>query len=249
VEAYYKDFGDLIEPAKFAGTAWSVRRTGADVLTSGGWSTPVSVPSDSFTVQPVNAGTGKSYGVEFMFQKIRTLPSDIITGWISYALSSAERERDGIRTPFLFDQRHAANIVVNYRFAESWDAGVRFTLRSGRPYSRALDVKPRIAVVQMGGREFPVIQTDSKGKVLLDPLYEREVYTGRLNLYHTLDVRITTYPGWWGLQWSVYLDVQNSYNRDNQQQMRYYINDNGSLKERPLNGIPIFPSLGMSLAF
>jgi hypothetical protein len=249
VETYLKEFNDLVDPEKLAGSAWDVQRTGGSVLTPSGWSTPVRVPSDSFTVRPVNAGIGQSYGIEFMLQKIRTLPTDTFTGWISYALSYAERERDGVTSPFLFDQRHAANVVANYRFAESWDVGFRFTLRSGRPYARALGVKPRVAVVEMNGREFPVIQTDSNGKVVLDPLYEQQTTTGRLNLYHTLDVRITTYPHWWGLQWSLYLDVQNVYNRDNQQQMRYYIDDSGSLRERPLFGIPIFPSLGLSIAF
>ena len=57
--------------------------------------------------------------------------------------------------------------------------------------------------------------------------YERETLTGRLNLYHALDLRITTYPDWWGLQWSVYLDIQNVYNRSNQQQIRYFVDDRG----------------------
>jgi hypothetical protein len=85
--------------------------------------------------------------------------------------------------------------------------------------------------------------------VELDPQYERNTYTGRLNLYHTLDVRITTYPHWWGLQWSIYLDVQNVYNRSNEQQMRYFVDERGGLQERPLYGIPIFPSLGLSMSF
>lgn len=249
VETYLKEFNDLIEPERLAGSAWAVQRTGANIVTPAGWSTPVKVSSDSFTVKPVNAGTGRSYGIEFMLQKIRTLPTDAFTGWISYALSFAERERDGVTSPFLFDQRHAANLVANYRFAESWDVGFRFTVRSGRPYARALDVQPRVAVLEISGREVPVLQTDSNGRVVLDPFYEQQTYTGRLTLYHTLDVRLTTYPHWWGLQWSLYLDVQNVYNRDNQQQMRYYIDDSGSLRERPLYGIPIFPSLGLSIAF
>jgi len=33
------------------------------------------------------------------------------------------------------------------------------------------------------------------------------------------------------------------------QQMRYSIDDGGSLRERPLYGTPIFPSLGLSITF
>jgi hypothetical protein len=85
--------------------------------------------------------------------------------------------------------------------------------------------------------------------VIVDVDYERDTYSGRLNLYHSLDVRLTTYPQWWGLSWSVYLDVQNVYNHDNQQQIAYYIDDSGAVKERPILGIPVFPSLGMSVIF
>ena len=141
------------------------------------------------------------------------------------------------------------NIVGNYRFAASWDVGARFTLRSGRPFVRALGVKPRVVIQKVNGADVPVVQVDTQGKVILDVDYERQTLTGRLNLYHALDLRITTYPDWWGLQWSVYLDIQNVYNRSNQQQIRYFIDDKGGLQERPVNGIPIFPSLGLSIAW
>jgi len=94
-----------------------------------------------------------------------------------------------------------------------------------------------------------VVQDDTRGKVLLDVEYGQQALTGRLNLSHTLDVRITTYPDWWGLQWSFYLDIQNLYNHENQQAVRSYIDEAGNLKERYVNGIPIFPSLGMSVVF
>jgi len=249
VESYYKDFNENIEPEKLQGSAWLVEQTGKDVFSRAGWTAPVAVQGDSLTPWPVNDGTGFSYGFELMFQKIRTLPGDPFTGWISYALSYAERERDGIRSPFMFDQRHAVNVVGNYRFAERWDVGLRFTLRSGRPFIRALDVKPRVVFQKVNGVDVPVVQIDPNGRVILDPLYEQYTLTGRLNLYHSLDIRLTTYPQWWGLQWSFYLDVQNVYNRDNQQQMRYFVGDRGTLEERPVYGIPIFPSLGMSLIF
>jgi hypothetical protein len=249
VESYYKEFNNIIEPQKLTGSSWQVLQTGMDPFRREGWTTPVAVPGDSLTSTPVNDGSGQSYGFEVMVQKIRSLPEDTFTGWISYALSFAERERDGIRTPFLFDQRHAMNVVGNYRFAEAWDVGVRFTLRSGRPYARALGVQPRVVLQTTDGVTTPVVQVDTQGKVILDPVYERETLTGRLNLYHTLDLRITTYPRWWGLHWSVYLDIQNVYNRENQQQIRYYIDEAGALKTRAVNGIPIFPSLGMSVMF
>jgi hypothetical protein len=70
-----------------------------------------------------------------------------------------------------------------------------------------------------------------------------------LNLYHSLDLRVTTYPRWWDLNWAFYLDVQNITNRRNEQAVTYYIDESGALRRRPIFGIPIFPSLGMSLTF
>jgi hypothetical protein len=249
VEGYYKSFDNIIDPEKLAGSTWQVQRSDGNIFAREGWTTPVRIAADSLTSTPVNASTGRSYGLELMLQKIRSAPEDIFTGWISYALSKAERERDGIVSPFLFDQRHAMNVVGQYRFATLWDLGVRFTLRSGRPFARALGVKPRVVMQRVDGVDLPVVQVDTQGKVILDVDYEREMFTGRLNLHHALDLRITTYRQWWGLAWSLYLDIQNVYNHANQQQMRYFIDDTGSLHERPVNGIPIFPSLGVSIAW
>ena len=95
----------------------------------------------------------------------------------------------------------------------------------------------------------PFIQTDLKGKVLLDVDYERDAYSSRLDTYHSLDLRLTTYPSWWGLDWAFYLDVQNVLNHSNVQQQNYYIDSKGILNTRRINGIPIFPSLGMSVVF
>jgi hypothetical protein len=248
-EVYYKTFADVIVPQKLQGTRWVSQRTSDSIFSIRGWTQPVRVPSDSLTSFPVNDATGRAYGFEVMLQKIAALPTDKFNGWISYALSYALRDRDGKQTPFFFDQRHAMNIVGNYKFAEKWDLGVRFTLRSGRPFAQALGVRPRVLVAHIGDRDTAVIQTDRNGKVILDVDYERDALSGRLNLYHTLDVRITTYPSWWGLNWAIYLDVQNVYNHKNQQGLSYYIDDRGNLKERVVNGIPIFPSFGMSVVF
>jgi hypothetical protein len=248
-EGYYKSFRDVIVPEKLRGQRWLTTPTGQDIFSRDGWTAPVRVAGDSLTPVPVNDARGFAWGVEFLLQKIRSLPSDRFTGWVSYALAFSERERDDIRTVFLFDQRHAVNIVGNYKFAERWDAGLRFTLRSGRPFTQALGVQPRVVLQRINGVDTPVVQVDPDGRVVLDVDYERDTYSGRLNLYHSLDLRITTYPRWWGLDWSFYLDVQNVYNRENEQQVNYWIDDSGSLQERAVYGIPIFPSLGMSLTF
>ncbi|MGA9115370.1 MAG: TonB-dependent receptor [Bacteroidota bacterium] len=248
-ETYYKRFANVLVPARYVGSAWRTPSAGGPPRDPASWGTPNRVRADSLSSTPVHEATGKSYGFELLIQKIRSTSGDRLGGWVSYALSWSERERDGLRTPFLFDQRHAVNVVGNYRFAERWEAGVRFTLRSGRPYPLALGVAPRVAPDSSGGGARGRVLVDGAGRVILDPVYEQDRTSGRLGLYHSLDVRITTSPRWWGLDWSVYLDIQNVTNHANPQQLSSYVDEAGSLRERPINGIPIFPSIGMSLSF
>lgn len=249
VESYYKRFSDVIVPQKFKGRVWTSYRTDAAVFSPSGWSAPVQVLRDSVTTTPVNDAAGRSYGFEVMLQKLNLAAGEKVSGWVSYALSYADRDRHGEITPFVFDQRHAVNVVASYRFAERWELGANFTLRSGRPYVQAIGVKPRLRIETVNGVQSASIVRDANGKVILDVDYEQDKYSGRLSLYHALDVRATTYPQWWGLQWSVYLDVTNIYNHGNQQQIGYFIDDSGTLKQRVTNGLPIFPALGFSLAF
>ena len=249
VESYYKRFTDVIVPQKFQGLMWTSRPTGGSVFAENGWTSPVQALRDSFTTTPVNDASGRSYGFEVMLQKLYLTPGEKLTGWISYALSYADRDRNGEITPFLFDQRHAVNVVASYRFAERWELGTNFTLRSGRPYTQAVGVKPRLRIETVNGVTSASLVKDAQGKVILDVDYERDKYTGRLSLYHSLDVRVTTYPQWWGLEWSVYLDVTNIYNHANEQQINYFINESGALQKRATNGLPIFPALGFSVAF
>jgi hypothetical protein len=249
LDTYYKSLSSVIVPQRLQGTTWSSTQEGSDPRSPGSWAQPALVAVDSATSIPVNDARGYSTGFEVLLQKIRNLPTDLFTGWFGYALSYSERDRDGVRSPFQFDQRHALTLVGNYRFAERWDIGAKVTLRSGRPYADATGVQPRVVVATVNGSQVPMIESDASGKTILDVVYETDRYSGRMNLYHTLDVRLTTYPRWFDLDWAVYLDVQNVYNRGNEQAVSFYIDDAGNLQRRPIYGLPIFPSLGMSLVF
>ena len=204
---------------------------------------------DSLTSIPVNGADGKAFGIEITLEKKNISSDDKISGWISYALSKAERERDGRKTPFIYDQRHAFNIAGNYKFNESWDVGFKFTLRSGRPYAAALGVQPRVITLTENGSYYKTVQINQSGKTILDVNYEKDNYSGKLNLYHSLDLRITNNSSWLGLDWSFYLDIQNVYNRKNEEQTNYFVDESGKLKEKHMYGIPLFPSLGLSVSF
>lgn len=247
-EGYYKKLSNIIVPMKVNVSGLAAEQISGSPRNSESWNI-VESNYDSLTNIPVNSASGNSYGLEIMLEKINTGRDDKFSGWISYALSFAERENGGIISPFRYDQRHALNIAGNYRFAESWELGVNFTLRSGKPYSLAAGIQPRIKSITEDGKTYYSVQTNENGEVILDVNNDNDNYNGRLNLYHTLNLRITKYTVWFGLNWSFYLDVQNIYNRKNEEQVNYYIDANGSLKEKFNYGLPVFPSLGLSVSF
>ena len=247
-EAYYKRFDNIIVPMKVNVDGLIAEQINNYARTKESWQVYEN-KYDSLTNIPINGATGEAYGLEVMLEKINTSKNDKFSGWISYALSYAERERDGIKSPFQYDQRHSLNIAGNYKFAESWELGFNFTLRSGKPYTSALGVQPRIKTINENGTNYNSVQTNEKCEVMLDVNYEKDNYSGKLNTYHSLNLRLTKYTKWLGLDWSFYLDVQNIYNRKNQEQANYYVDDNGSLKEKYMYGLPLFPSLGLSVSF
>jgi outer membrane receptor for ferrienterochelin and colicin len=247
-EAYYKNFSNVIVPLKINTKGFAATQAGTDPRLKENWNVTES-RYDSLTNVPVNGAKGKAYGIEVMFEKVNNSHDDKLSGWISYALSFAERDRDGKISPFLHDQRHAINLAGNYKFAESWDIGFKFTLRSGKPYAKAPGVQPRIITINADGSYYNTVQVDESGNTILDVNYEKDRYSGKLNMYHSLDLRVTNYTTWFGLDWSFYLDIQNVYNRKNEEKSNYYVNEKGELKEKYTYGLPIFPSLGLSVSF
>jgi hypothetical protein len=87
---------------------------------------------------------GATYGIELILQRSF---SQRLAGWLSYTLSRAERNVDGL--PFLspFDRTHVVSVVVRYDFGHGIDAGVRGMYYTGRP---------EIPSVLLGGQSLAV---------------------------------------------------------------------------------------------
>lgn len=253
-EVYYKDFSDLILQQKALGTVYEVERVpGGDPTKESGWTKPVATLGDSLTALPVNSATGASYGIEFMFQKVATVGNSALYGWASYALSWSNRFRDGYTIPFNFDRRHALNISGGYRLNPNWDFSITFTYGSGFPWTDPVGITPRVTMREdpVTGDLQPELEKTWKG---LDLQVDRgginNINQGRLPDYHRLDVRATTYPEWFGLNWSVYLDVINIYNRRNIISRSWLVDSTtGDLVERETSMLPILPTLGFSVSW
>jgi hypothetical protein len=68
----------------------------------------------------------------------------------------------------------------------------------------------------------------------------------RLPLTSRLDWRLSYLPRFWGANWVFYLDVINAYNRKNVQDFSY---DPKTKKDEPIYGIPLVPTIGVSVRF
>ncbi|MFT5618962.1 MAG: hypothetical protein ACI85I_002198, partial [Arenicella sp.] len=120
----------------------------------------------------VLAGVGKSYGMEFLLRK----PQGKLSGWISYTLSKAKRQidgiNDGIAYPTSFDRRHNFVSVFTYKFNERISLSANFVYASGIAYS------------------FPVGKYEKDGLVV--PYYSgRNDF--RLPANHRLDLALTVF--------------------------------------------------------
>jgi len=196
------------------------------------WDRPV-VPSNLASDEPfVSQGLGRIYGVEVSGRWRPGATPDIpFSGFLSYTLMRSER-RDGPDEPwrlFDFDQTHILTISGTYDWGKGWSTGATFRLVSGNPTTPTT-----------GG-------SYSVNSDLYTAILGRQ-NSVRTDMFHRLDFRVEKQWEWarggnlspWRL--ALYLDVQNVYNRMNQEGFA----DNYDFTERAdLNGLPIIPSLGL----
>ncbi|MBI5069790.1 MAG: TonB-dependent receptor [Deltaproteobacteria bacterium] len=182
------------------------------------------VQNRGFGADPVylNEGRGRVYGLELL---VRARFGDRFFGWVAYTYQRSLRT-DHPGDPerrFSFDQPHLLTALGTYKWNERWTSGARFRLVSGNPYTPVRD-----SVYDAASDTFV-------------PLYGA-VNSGRLATFHALDLRVDrtwTFERW---RFSIYLDVQNVYNRGNQEgwQVRYDWRE-----KTPLTGLPILPIFGL----
>lgn len=258
LEAYYKDFEDIIVSKRVRGTRFQTEQVpGQNPRYRGGWTNPSTFFTDSLTQIPVNEAYGEAYGLEFYLAKKNISRSNKLSGWVSYALAFADQIDNNVKSPFRFDQRHTVNIVLNYQINSWLDVGVRWQYGSGFPFSEPKGVKPRILMVDSnldGKPDSPQIAVrrdsnpDTPDEVIFDVNFD-ERYNSRKPDYHRLDLRITALADYWGLDWSFYLDVINVYNHKNVIGYDYYVTEDLTLGKEASTMFPILPTLGFAVRF
>jgi TonB family protein len=169
-----------------------------------------------------NNGVGRSYGLELY---VKHSFANHLWGWLTYTLSRSERKDSGATDYrlFSFDQTHIFNLILTYYFPENWNAGIRWRVVSGNPY------------------------TPVTGGVFLSD-FDRyapipgAVNSGRLPLFNQLDIRVEKQWIWDKWTLSAYFQLINAYNRQNAESFVYNYNYTQS---KPQSGLPIFPVLGL----
>lgn len=91
---------------------------------------------DDATVNYVNGGSGKAYGVELLLKK-DSGPDDDWSGWLALSLARSSRFNDltGESFRFALDQPVNATLVSTWRMNEDWTLDARWQLHSGTPYT------------------------------------------------------------------------------------------------------------------
>ncbi|MEM7151520.1 MAG: energy transducer TonB [Myxococcota bacterium] len=173
-----------------------------------------------------NTQTGRVYGLELLLRKQLT---NRFFGWLAYTLSRSERRP----TPseeyrvFDFDQTHILTLIGVVKLPKGWQVGGRFRLVSGNPDT------PVIGAVYDSAGDFylPINGTTN---------------SDRFPAFHQLDVRVDKKWTWKRASMTLYLDIQNLYNRQNTE---FWIYSYDFTDRRPVAGLPIIPSLGTKIEF
>jgi TonB family protein len=198
-----------------------------------------------------NDGNGRTYGLELLLRHLAT-PDGMFYGWIAYTLSRSlvqDRAHAQLATPdaeggggfngaragggvtdwYLspFDQTHILTVVGQWTLPWGLEAGFRFRLTSGDPFT-PLD------------RGAAYFDADAGAYRIDASMVKRS--SDRLPLFQQLDVRVDktfTFDLW---RFAVYIEVLNAYNAHNVESYQYSYD----FKTRvPLTLLPIVPTLGV----
>jgi hypothetical protein len=179
--------------------------------------------------------SGEAYGLDILI-KSNWVDWSL---WVGYSLGFVDRN-DGSQTfPALFDRRHNANVVVDYKFGyrKLWQAGLRWNLGSGFAFTKIQgffeDNKiPKGLETVFGTENAPI-----------GVIYSDKINSGRLPYYHRLDISLKRK---FIISKEVYFEVTaavtNAYDRKN----IFYFN---VVENRRVNQLPILPSLVAAFHF
>ena len=188
-------------------------------------------------------GTGRAYGLELLFKK----KTGLLTGWIGYTLSRAERTfaelNGGKPFPYRYDRLHDLSIVANYQLSKKWLFSGLFVFSTGN------------ALTMPNGRFVYNIGYNSSND---SPIYTNIGRYGKVNdyrmpAYHRLDLSFTFTPNPEStkrFKSSWIFGVYNVYNRSNPYFIYIDVDENKkSIQGKQVTLFPILPSISWNFNF
>jgi hypothetical protein len=197
------------------------------------------------------SGDGFSYGTDFLLRK----ETGDVTGWVALSFLKAERtfpdphrpDMADVTYPPIFDRRVDLDVVVRLPSVWGWDAGLRWNMATGIPYTRAVGsyayFTPRFVGeerLQWDGDE-----DDLQGGYAV-VLGERNAE--RYPVYHRLDLsfRRTSVKSWGTI--TPYINLLNVYNRRNP--LFYFFEYDARPPVRTgVSMFPLLPTVGLEVTF
>ncbi len=207
------------------------------------------------TADPLDlSGDGWAYGAELSgrWQPTAALHLDASYTWakaiygfdvLPYPITPGATYRQERYYP-RFDQRHAANLLLNWRTG-GWNLSAQFTLKTGLPTTEGAWLYDSVLYDNPPGDGASQTGSDNGGwRVVLDGKN-----SDRLPVSHRLDLGATrtfVHRGW---SWAIFMSIYNVYNRRN----AFAAVPPGRRFEfksvRGVPNLPILPTLGVSTAF
>ncbi len=203
--------------------------------------------SDESLSDLVKAGDGYAYGAELFLQK----EYGQFNGWIAYSYSISRKLFEGNEYYTNWDRRHALNIILNYEWNRKWNVNMKWSLQSGQPYTPILG----FFTETMPGEPVSKYRTIPGGR-----------NSARYPYYHRLDIGATRRFQLRGIKGEFSIQVVNAYWKENVFRYVYQFGstsngldddkdgiideeDEGIPKKNEIFGLPIIPSIGVSIEF
>ena len=170
---------------------------------------------------------GYSYGLEFFLHK----KYGHLAGWLGYTLNWAKKTLEGDTYYASFDRRHNIDFVMSYDLGRNWRFGVRFNYGSGFPYTRVI-----------GSYQ------ERDGDLTTRRLIYGQRNRFRYVAYHRLDLSMTKYFKWLGMEWQFDIQTVNVYNRENVFLYEWDFDENPA-EQTVIPMLPLIPTIGISTNF
>ena len=220
------------------------------------------VPTDPIiTTVPTNAGRGRAYGFDLFVTRTAAPASARIRGWASYTWGHAVRDAYDRTYPFEYDRRHAFSAVASYRLSNRWELASTIRVASGFPRTAPLGLVVAGANDAADGDrdgnvEELVPARDPSGLLIYAVNFggTGNLNNARLPMFARVDLRATWRPRGAEGRWELYFEVVNLLNRANagtlDPQLDYDpTSDRPKIVEKPDQGIPRFPTVGVRFRF